>query len=199
MITACLVLGSAYFLGSLPFGLFISWVFSLEDPRTRGSKNIGATNVLRSGHKFAAFLTLLLDALKGSLSVLIALLFAPSLTYAAGLLAVIGHIFPLWLSFRGGKGVATALGVILMLNWPLAGLCVGIWGIVLALTRYSSLASLSAVVGCPLYAFMTHNTDLLCFTGVLACFLLWTHRGNIDRLRQGREPKIGTNKQKNSP
>lgn len=192
MITACITLGSAYLLGSIPFGLLITRLFSLQDPRTHGSQNIGATNVLRSGHKLAAFLTLLFDGLKGSSAVWIAVILAPQLVYEAGLLAIIGHIFPLWLGFKGGKGIATALGVILALNWPLALLCLVTWASVMAVTRYSSLASLSAVSVGPVYALVTQDTPLLYFTVLLACFLFWTHRGNIKRLRQGEEPKVGT-------
>lgn len=189
----------AYLLGSIPFGILISWLFNLKDPRTTGSNNIGATNILRSGNKFAALLTLLLDAGKGSSAVLLALTFDPSCAQEAGLLAVVGHLFPVWLSFRGGKGVATAFGVVLALSWPLAGACLLTWLILAFLTRYSSIASLGTAFAGPFYAFLLNENRLVFLCILLFILLVNTHRGNISRLRAGRELKIDSSISSGSP
>jgi glycerol-3-phosphate acyltransferase PlsY len=193
ILIAALVLISAYLLGSLPFGIFVSWFFGLQDPRKAGSQNMGATNILRSGHKGAAFLTLLLDIFKGSAAVLGASFLAPSLLQGAGLCAVMGHIWPLWLRFRGGKGVATAFGVILILSPPVALVCCVTWLSVAIATRYASLASLISVMLSPLYAVLLKQTDVVLTCLVLALLLVWTHRQNISRLITGKETKIGEN------
>jgi len=189
--TEILTLVVAYLLGSIPSGLLISWIFKLQDPRTTGSKTIGATNVLRSGHKYAALFTLLLDALKGCLAVLFALLFAPPLAKFACILAVVGHVWPVWLGFRGGKGIATAFGGIVILSWPLGVACFVTWLVVAITTRYSSLASLIAVVLSPLYTAFLTGKDLVITCLILALLIVWTHRHNIVRLYTGRESKIG--------
>ncbi len=186
-----LILVIAYLLGSLPWGLFVSQLFKLPDPRTVGSHNIGATNILRSGHKEAAILTLILDILKGSLAVLFALIFTPPLIQVAAILAVIGHIWPIWLGFRGGKGIATAFGAIFILSWPLALACLVTWLVVAFTTRYSSLASLITIILSPLYTFFLRGEDLVITCLTLALILVWSHRLNIGRLITGREPKIG--------
>jgi glycerol-3-phosphate acyltransferase PlsY len=185
------ILGSAYMLGSLPFGLLFSWLFKLEDPRTVGSKNIGATNILRSGHRGAAILTLLFDALKGSMAVGLVLGLTPSLAPWAGIFCVGGHIWPLWLRFRGGKGVATAFGVILILSWPLALLCFLTWIGVAICTRYSSLGSLLSVALSPLYSLFLKREDLTMTCLILGLLIIWSHRQNIGRLLTGRETQIG--------
>ncbi len=194
-LTPLLLLLLSYLLGSIPFGLIISWLFNLKDPRTTGSKNIGATNILRSGSKLAALLTLLLDAGKGSCAVLLALALEPSLELSfaqwAGLCAMVGHIFPIWLKFHGGKGVATAFGVILVLSWPLAGACLLTWLMVAFLTRYSSLASLGTAFASPLYAVWLNENHLVILCILFFSLLTWTHRSNIGRLITGRELKIG--------
>ena len=197
--TSLLLLLLAYLLGSIPFGLLISWLFNLQDPRTTGSENIGTTNVLRSGNKLAALLTLLLDAGKGSCAVLLALSLEPSFAQWAGLCAVVGHIFPVWIRFRGGKGVATAFGVILVLSWPLASLCLLTWLSLVILTRYSSLSALGAVFLCPLYALWLNENHLVIFCIFVFILLSWTHRSNIGRLITGREPKIGSTIPPGSP
>ncbi|MBS0271596.1 MAG: glycerol-3-phosphate 1-O-acyltransferase PlsY [Proteobacteria bacterium] len=181
----------AYLCGSIPWGLFISWLFKLQDPRTAGSGNIGATNILRLGDKWAAFLTLLLDALKGIFAVLFAIIFCPSLAQLAGLLAIAGHIWPIWLGFRGGKGVATAFGVVLVLSWPLALSCLVSWLMIAITSRYSSLASVITVALSPLYAFILTQVDLIVFSLVLALLIIFTHRDNIKRLLTGKESQIG--------
>jgi len=190
--TDILLLFTVYLIGAIPFGLIISWLFSLQDPRKTGSKSIGATNILRSGNKIAAALTLLFDALKGSVAVLLAINVDPSLTHLAGVMVVLGHIFPIWLKFHGGKGVATALGVICVLSIPLTVLSLVSWLMVALTTRYSSLASLVTVLLSPLYAYFLSEPNLISLCIVLAILLVWTHRSNIARLLTGRETKIGS-------
>jgi acyl phosphate:glycerol-3-phosphate acyltransferase len=197
--TDILLLFTVYLIGAIPFGLIISWLFSLQDPRTTGSKSIGATNIFRSGNKTAAALTLLFDALKGSVAVLLAVNVDPSLTHLAGIMVVLGHIFPIWLKFHGGKGVATALGVICVLSIPLAILCLVSWLMVALTTRYSSLASLITVLLSPLYAYFLSEPNLISLCIVLAILLVWTHRSNIARLLTGRETKIGNSNPPETP
>lgn len=186
-----LILLVAYFLGSLPFGLLMSQLFKQKDPRTMGSGTTGATNVLRGGSKSAAILTLILDTLKGAMAVMFAAVVDPSMAGIAGIVAVIGHIWPVWLGFHGGKGVATAFGVITILSWPVAVGCLLTWITVACLTRYSSLSSLIAVSLAPVYALFIDGHHLIALCMVIAALLLWTHRGNIQRLRTGRESHIG--------
>lgn len=185
------ILVLAYVLGSIPSGLLISWLYKLPDPRTIGSGNIGATNMLRFGNKGAALLTLFFDVLKGSLAVIFALISVSSITQFAGVLAVVGHIWPIWLLFRGGKGVATAFGVMLILNWVLALACLGTWIIFAITTRYSSLASLITFFLSSIYAYFMGATDLIVTCLILTALVFWTHHYNIERLRKGKETKIG--------
>lgn len=191
--TEILTLTVAYLLGSIPCGLFVSWLFSLKDPRESGSGNIGATNILRLGNKKAALLTLFLDVLKGSVAVIFTLIFAPPLVQLAGLIAVIGHIWPIWLGFRGGKGVATAFGVILILSVPLALASLITWLAVAFASRYASLASLVTVLLAPLYTAFLSGENLVVTCLVIALLIVWTHRHNISRLITGKETKIGEN------
>lgn len=186
-----LILGAAYLFGSIPFGLLLSRLFKLEDPRTVGSKSIGATNILRSGNKTAAALTLLCDALKGSSAVAFALLLSPHLALWAGIFAVIGHIWPVWLRFRGGKGVATAFGVIIILSFPVAIACLVTWIVIAITTRYSSLAALVSVLLSPLYSVFLKREDLALMCLGLGLLIAWSHRENIGRLITGKETKIG--------
>lgn len=185
------ILVLAYVLGSIPSGLLVSWLYKLPDPRTIGSGNIGATNMLRFGNKGAALLTLFFDVLKGTLAVIFALISVPSTTQFAGVFAVVGHIWPIWLLFRGGKGVATAFGVMLILNWILALACLGTWIIFAITTRYSSLASLITFFLSSIYAYFMGATDLIVTCLILTALVFWTHRYNIERLRKGKETKIG--------
>lgn len=192
MLTTFLLLLTAYLLGTIPCGLMLSRLFSLQDPRTTGSKSIGATNVLRSGNKLAAVLTLLLDALKGSLAVLLAFNVDSSLAHLAGIMAIVGHIFPVWLKFRGGKGVATALGVIFVISLPLAIICCISWLVIAFTTRYSSLASLVTVLLSPLYAYFLNESYLMGLCFIIGVLLIISHRSNITRLLTGKETKIGS-------
>lgn len=194
-----IILPIIYLIGTLPSGLLISRLFGLEDPRTRGSKNIGATNVLRSGHKGAAFFTFTCDALKGSLAVGLTLFLAPSLAFLSCIAVVLGHIFPVWLNFKGGKGVATAVGALFVLSWPIALLALITWIAFFIATRYSSLASLSATLATPLYAFVLGEKALGKTTLILAVIILWTHRTNIGRLLKGEEHTIDSLKKPGSP
>ncbi len=188
----------AYMLGSISFGVLASWAFKLPDPRTYGSKNPGATNVLRSGKKAAAVLTLLGDAGKGWLSVALAQHFAPVLGFGAGSIAAVapavffGHLFPVFLRFQGGKGVATALGILLGFN-PWMGLfAAAIWITVAAIWRISSLSALAAAALAPIYAvfFLGFDVRVLAILA-MSLLLIWRHKSNIDNLIAGREARIG--------
>ncbi len=192
-----IVLTVSYLLGSIPFGILVAWLYGLQDPRTTGSGNIGATNILRLGAKEPAILTFFLDGLKGAMAVLFAAYFTPSLTQVATLFVVLGHIFPIWLGFKGGKGVATAFGAILILSWPLAITCLVTWVMVMATTQYSSLAALVSIVLSPLYTALLTGGDYIILCLGLALLIIWTHKHNIKRLIAGKEPKVG--KSRSSP
>jgi glycerol-3-phosphate acyltransferase PlsY len=180
-----------YLLGSIPFGLLLTRAAGLGDVRKIGSGNIGATNVLRTGNKGLAAATLLLDALKGTAAVLIAGHFATELALWAGLGAFLGHLFPVWLGFKGGKGVATYLGVLVGLAWQVALIFAVVWLAVAFLSRYSSLAALTAAVVVPiaLYLFDAPGTAVLFV--VMSIIVFIKHRANISRLLAGSEGKIG--------
>jgi glycerol-3-phosphate acyltransferase PlsY len=181
-----------YLIGSIPFGLLLARAAGHGDIRRIGSGNIGATNVLRTGDKRLAAATLLLDAGKGALAVMIAQRWGtdPSVAAAAG--AVLGHLFPMWLGFKGGKGVATALGVLAALNWKVGALAGLTWLGVAALFRYSSLAALAALALAPLYGYWMHaERRQVQFAAVLAILVWARHWENIARLFSGAEPKIG--------
>jgi acyl phosphate:glycerol-3-phosphate acyltransferase len=190
-----LVLVSAfgYALGSIPFGLILTRIAGLGDIRDVGSGNIGATNVLRTGNKGIAAATLLLDGLKGTIAVIFtAALTQPTLLpLIAGLAAFIGHCFPVWLKFKGGKGVAVFFGVTFAWAWPVAILTALTWAAVAFLTRYSSLAALVAVVVSPLYYIFLGRSDVAAMAALLAVLVFWRHKENIDRLIKGEESKIG--------
>lgn len=183
-----------YALGSIPFGLILTRVFGAGDLRSIGSGNIGATNVLRTGRKGLAAATLLLDLLKGLAAVLIVAHFWPEWTWLAALGAFVGHCFPVWLSFRGGKGVATMAGVAFGLAWP-AGLAYALtWIGVLLVARISSVAGMTAAVVAPLVAFLAGYEQAAGVLAVIAAIVLFQHRENIARLRAGTEPKVGGSK-----
>ncbi len=175
-----------YFLGSFPFGLLLARLAGLGDIRSIGSGNIGATNVLRTGRKGLAAATLLLDGGKGAGAVLLAGLWGPDPQLMAALGAVLGHIFPLWLRFRGGKGVATALGVLLALAWQAGLAACATWLLVAGLLRYASLAALLALAAAPLYIWLfTRDLQLVELIAVLAALVWIRHRVNIARLLKG--------------
>jgi glycerol-3-phosphate acyltransferase PlsY len=187
---AALLLG--YALGSIPFGLLLTRMAGTQDIRSIGSGNIGATNVLRTGRKGLAAATLLGDALKGTVAVLLALAWlGPEAALAAALGAFLGHLFPVWLGFKGGKGVATFLGVTLALAWPAALVFAAAWLAVAFLTRYSSLAALVASVATALSAFFLASTPVGVLLSLLAALLWFMHRANISRLIDGTEGRIG--------
>lgn len=182
-----LVLIIAYLLGSIPFGLILAKIMGEGDLRTIGSGNIGATNALRTGNKKLAVLTLLLDLIKGSAAVWLALIIVPSLAMLAGLVAIFGHIFPIWLKFKGGKGVATGLGILLALS-PLVGLLVILtWLAVFKWKKISSLSALAAYGLSPLYATISGQYELALTCFLLATIIFATHRQNIQRLITGEE------------
>jgi acyl phosphate:glycerol-3-phosphate acyltransferase len=193
------VVALAYLLGSLSFAVIVSKAMRLDDPRSYGSGNPGATNVLRSGNKLAAILTLLLDALKGVVAVLVARALAPRLDLAettialAGLAAFVGHLYPVFFRFRGGKGVATAAGVLLALNGWLGLASLGTWLIIALATRYSSLAALVTAVLAPVYTWwLAGDVRVVALVAVMSALLIWRHRSNIAKLRSGTEAKLGS-------
>lgn len=188
----CLILG--YLLGSLPFAVIVSRLFGLADPRQHGSRNPGATNVLRTGHKLAAALTLLGDAAKGWLAMFVAAKLGAGETAVllAGFAAFCGHLFPVFLGFKGGKGVATALGVLLGVHWSLALAGFLVWLLVAVTTRYSSLAALSAAATAPVFAWLLIGRwETITMVSALALMLVYRHKANITRLLAGTESKIG--------
>ena len=186
------VLVLAYLLGSIPFGLLFSRMGGLGDIRETGSGNIGATNVLRSGNKLLAALTLLTDAAKGSVAIFVALdLVGFPAAYWAGLAALLGHIFPVWLGFKGGKGVAVFIGTGIVLS-PLPGLSMlSVWLLVALIFRRSSLAALVATLSVPLYMAVLGEIYGAVVVGMQVGVIYWAHRDNISRLRKGQEPRIG--------
>ena len=192
-----LALLAAYLLGSVPFAMISSKVFGLADPRTYGSGNPGATNVLRSGNKKAALMTLIGDALKGAVAVIVAEQAGLSDTVVAlvALAVFLGHLYPIFLKFKGGKGVATAAGVLLALD-PVLGLGVlGVWLLVAYVSRYSSLAAILAAAAAPVIAALMHGgSNLTIVVGVLGMALIGKHWQNIQRLLAGQESKIGSKK-----
>ncbi len=181
-----------YLLGTVPFGLLLARLAGLGDIRSIGSGNIGATNVLRTGRKGLAAATLLFDGGKGAAAVLLAGLWGPDPQLTAALGAVLGHIFPFWLRFQGGKGVATVLGVLLAFSWQAGLAACATWLLVAGLLRYSSLAALAALAAAPLYVWLfTRDLQLVELIAVLAAMVWIRHRVNIARLLKGEEPKIG--------
>ena len=181
-----------YLLGSIPFGMVLSRAMGLGDLRQIGSGNIGATNVLRTGSKKAAALTLLLDGAKGAVAVLLArALVGEEAAQIAGLFAFLGHCFPVWLGFRGGKGVATFLGLMLALAWPVGLACCATWAFTAALGRISSLAALFAAGSSPLWMLVFGQGHVIVLGGILTLLIFWRHKANIARIKAGTEPRIG--------
>lgn len=193
LIFMILIILAAYLLGSVSFGLLISKAMNLGDLRKIGSGNIGATNVLRTGNKGAAAATLILDGAKGAVAVLIArALFGDLAGMLAGLAAFLGHLYPVWLGFKGGKGVATFLGILLALSFP-AGLCAcATWLATAFGLKYSSLSALIAAASGPLWLLIFGPPGSVWLGLVLAILIFWRHRSNIERLLKGEEPRIGS-------
>ena len=181
-----------YLLGSVPFGVVITRALGLGDLRKIGSGNIGATNVLRTGHKGAALATLLLDSGKGAIAVLLARwLGGEGAALVAGAAVFLGHLFPVFLGFKGGKGVATFLGTLIALSWPVGLMACGLWLLTAALTRISSLSALVAAAGAPLLALGFGARGLALAALFMAALIFLRHRANIARLVAGTEPRIG--------
>ena len=197
MLTIAFVI-AAYLLGSISFAVVTSKVFGIADPRTYGSGNPGATNVLRSGKKAAAALTLLGDAAKGWLAVFLAMHLLPSeilLTVLVVLAVFLGHVFPIFLKFKGGKGVATALGVLLALSVWMGLAVLATWLLVALVSRYSSLAALVAANAAPIFAMLLGlRPELVLATAIMSMLLIWRHKSNILNLMTGKESKIGSKK-----
>lgn len=186
------VAAAAYLLGSVPFGIVMARLFGLGDLRTIGSGNIGATNVLRTGNKLAAFLTLVLDAGKGGIAVLLArAAVGEDAAQIAGFCAFLGHLYPVWLGFRGGKGVATFLGTLLALAWPVGLAACATWAVTAGLFRISSLAALAAAALTGLWARLLGYPQILALVLMLALLVFVRHASNIRRILAGAEPRIG--------
>jgi glycerol-3-phosphate acyltransferase PlsY len=189
---ALTALGRGYFLGTIPFGLLFTYLSGAGDVRKIGSGNIGATNVLRTGKKWAAAATLLCDGGKGAAAVLIARHWLPpGAEIFAALAAIMGHLFPLWLGFKGGKGVATFLGISLALFWPVGLLAAATWAVAAMIWRISSLSALVAIALSPVYFFAFGQRDYVPLAVLLAALIFFMHRENIRRLLRGEEPRIG--------
>jgi glycerol-3-phosphate acyltransferase PlsY len=191
----------AYLIGSISFAVLVSRTMGLSDPRSYGSGNPGATNVLRSGNKLAAILTLVGDAAKGAVAVLLAQAFAARFGFTglvitcAGLAAFIGHLYPVFHRFQGGKGVATAAGVLLALSPALGLFTLGTWLLIAVITRYSSLAALLAALCAPLFAWWLFGADAVIVPiAIMSALLIWRHRQNIAKLAAGTESRIGKKK-----
>ena len=186
-----LILIGSYLLGTIPFGVIVTRIFGAQDPRSIGSGNIGATNVLRTGRKGLAALTLLLDGGKGAVAVLAAEAISPGSGAIAAVGAFFGHIFPVWLRFRGGKGVATLLGITLALHWPTGMVAIAAWILALLVSRRSSVGGMAAATVTPVASAYFFKVDLTLMFLALALVVLWRHRANIERLIEGTEPRIG--------
>nr|WP_297370484.1 glycerol-3-phosphate 1-O-acyltransferase PlsY [Acidocella sp.] len=195
MMTYLAVAVFAYLLGSVPFGLVLTKLAGLGDIRAIGSGNIGATNVLRTGNKGLAAATLLLDGAKGTAAVLLVGHFVHHGVFVAGLAAFLGHLFPVWLGFKGGKGVATGLGVFFALSWPLGALCCLIWLLTAVSFRYSSLSALVAYAVAPVLAWLLTGAWPTALLALIIALLVYAkHKANIGRLLSGTEPRIGKKK-----
>ena len=193
--TLCFLL--AYALGAIPFGLLLTRAAGLGDVRNIGSGNIGATNVLRTGKKSLAAATLLLDAAKGAGAVLIARAIWPDLPQAEGIAAIgafLGHLYPVWLGFKGGKGVATLIGIVLALHWQSGLVMMTVWLLTFLALRYSSVGGMVAAIAAPVSALLFGRVDLAILLTGLALLVVWKHRSNIGRLARGEEPKVGRSK-----
>jgi len=184
-------LAGGYLVGSIPFGLVLTKAAGLGDIRAIGSGNIGATNVLRTGRKGLAAATLLLDGLKGVAAVLVMRWVTPDQDLVAGTAAVLGHTLPVWLAFRGGKGVATGLGVFLAAMWPVGLACCAVWLVAARVTRISSAGALAAFAAAPLLALLLSDAEHALLALLVGVLIVWRHEPNIRRLLAGTEPRIG--------
>ena len=193
LLATCLAILLAYCLGSVSFAVVVSWLMRLPDPRSYGSRNPGATNVLRSGSKVAALLTLAGDAAKGAVAVWAAAPVTPALALV-GLAAFVGHLFPVFHRFQGGKGVATAAGALLAIDWRVGVGTLLTWVIIALCLRYSSLASIVAAAFAPFAAALLLGWQSAIVIAVMALLLVWRHKGNISRLLAGTEPRLGAKK-----
>ena len=196
MINQILYIFIAYFIGSISFGILASKIFNIMDPRAMGSKNPGATNVLRTGNKYAAVFTLLGDMLKATLVVGIALSlnFSGNLLTAVILAVLLGHMYPIFYNFKGGKGVATALGILLAINWELALFTLLTWIIIFFTSKYSSLSAIIAAIASPLIAyFLNQDQHIIIISVVLAILILFRHKRNIQNLINGTESSFKSN------
>ena len=195
-----LVAALSYLLGAVPFGIVMSRLFGLADPRSIGSGNIGATNVLRSGSKPAAALTVILDGAKGGIAVLIArATVGEDAAQIAALSAFLGHLYPVWLGFKGGKGVATFLGTVLALSFPVGITACLLWLATFAILRISSLGGILSPVLTPIAALALGHGDKALVLAAMATFVWWRHRENIGRILTGTEPKVGQKKTPEEP
>ena len=192
--TYVIVALASYLLGSIPFGIVMARLFGLGDLRQIGSGNIGTTNVLRTGNKLAAFLTLVFDAAKGAIAVLVARHFGgEAIAGFAGLFAMLGHLYPVFLGFKGGKGVATFLGVLLALSFPVGLAACATWLLMALAFRISSLSALVSAALAPVFMALWHHTHTAVLVLVMAALIYYRHGANIRRLLAGKEPKIGKN------
>lgn len=181
----------SYLLGSIPFGILVSKVFGLGNLRDIGSGNIGATNVLRTGNKLAALITLVLDGLKGALVVVVARFISEDAAITASICVIIGHIYPVWLRFLGGKGVATFIGAILALSFVAGSLVCLIWIMIAVIFRYSSLSAMISSASAPIWIFLFYGNEALIVTLIMAVLICYRHKDNIRRLINGSEARIG--------
>ena len=185
-----LVVGIAsYLMGSIPFGLILTKIFLNKDIREIGSGNIGATNALRTGNKLIGYTTLILDITKAIIPVIYVKVNFPELIYIASLCAFLGHVFPLWLKFKGGKGVATYVGILFSVNFLLGFIFVSSWGIIFLISRYSSLSSIIGSMSVPIYILITGQLSNDIFFGIMFILIFFTHRENIKRLKNKEESK----------
>lgn len=190
--TTIICLIAAYFLGSISTAVITAKLLKQADPRTQGSGNAGATNVLRTNGKAAGIITLIGDMLKGAIAVVIGELcnLGPAALATVALFAVIGHIFPIWFQFKGGKGVATALGTLLVLTPGISAVLIVIWGIVVLISRYVSLGSIIAMITAPILLFVFGHISAFFPVLLMAILIVWKHKDNISRLRAGEERKL---------
>ncbi|MDC0926168.1 glycerol-3-phosphate 1-O-acyltransferase PlsY [Candidatus Pelagibacter sp.] len=179
----------SYFMGSIPFGLILTKIFLNKDIRKIGSGNIGATNALRTGNKLIGYSTLILDIAKAIIPVIFVKINYPDLIYIASICAFLGHVFPIWLKFKGGKGVATYVGILFSINLLLGIIFVVSWGIIFLMFRYSSLSSIIGSISIPIYILITDQISNAIFFGIMFILIFFTHRENIKRLKNKEESK----------